>query len=237
MKLTPNQKTAVVIAGVVIAMLLLVKIIGWNKINPFSVDDQTEEISILKERIKQDSIKVSVLQLQIQQGKDSVEKYQGLYVQAKDGYRIITRWYEQRIDQVRGLPAKEAVAYFNEQTDCEDIWDTVIVTRLANISCANIKFAEREMFLSQRDTLIEMNDILEENIAYANNVITDQDNVISIQNGQIKNYNEVVATQEQIVADLQKEKKKVDKKLKRAKFLTIITGSAAIVLGAILILQ
>jgi hypothetical protein len=235
--LTTNQKTTIVIIGIVIAILLLVKIIGWNRVTGIFNSKKTEQIRLLKDKISSDSLKIVSLQIYLTQQKDSTDWYIKLYDQAKNNYRVVTRYYEQRINQVRGLPAKEAIAYFDLQTDCEDRWDTVILTRLSNISCANIKFIEREMFLSQRDTLQVMNSVLESKVSLYQGITLTQDDIIKLQKGSLDNFLNVVTTQDALVNDLQKEKKKVDKKIKRTKTMAIITGSAAIILGAILILQ
>lgn len=237
MKLTATQKNLIVIGGVAVAILLLVKIIGVNKITSIFDSGKKEQILQLKEKIKQDSIKVVFLQETLKQQQDSVRQYQELYKQEKANYKVITKYYEKKIIQVQGMTSKESIEYFTYQTDCEDSYDTNVITRLSNILCANIKFVEREMFLSQRDTLQDMNTTLECEVNTLQQASQTQADIILLQNTQLSNYKETVSTQEQIVNDLEKAKKKTDKKVKRVKTIAIIGCSAAVVLGAVLILQ
>jgi hypothetical protein len=235
--LTTNQKTAIVIVGVVIAILLLVKIIGWNRVTGIFNSKKTEQILLLKDQIRLDSLKIVSLQSYLAQQKDSTDRYEKLYDQEKVNYKVITKYYERKIQDVQGMPAKEAVEFFNYQTDCEDTYDTIIITKLANIFCANVKFVEREMFLVQRDTLQVMNSTLESKVKLFQGITVTQDEIIEMQKSAIGKFLDVVATQESQVSDLEKAKKKTEKKIKRTKTMAIIGCSAAVVLGAILILQ
>lgn len=235
--LTPNQKIAVVIIGVVIAILLLVKIIGWNRVTSVFSSKKTEQIRLLKNKISVDSLKIISLQNYLAQQKDSVDRYVKLYDQAKDNYKVITKYYEKKIEQVRGLDNLQTIEYFLERTNCEDTRDTNVIIRLSNIVCANINFANEEMFLAQRDSLQVMNITLETGIDFYVNMTVTQQELIDTQKGSLNDFSNIVTTQDALVKDLEKAKKKVDRKIKRVKTLAIITGSAAVVLGAILILQ
>ncbi|MFA6916981.1 MAG: hypothetical protein WC222_11330 [Parachlamydiales bacterium] len=191
----------------------------------------------MKDKISADSLKIVSLQTYLTKQKDSVDRYVKLYDQAKNNYTVITKYYEKRLDEVQSLDAKDAVAYFDQQTDCGIVGDTNVITRLSNITCANIKFVEREMFLSQRDTLQVMNKVLESKVNLFQGITVTQDEIIKVQKGSLDDFQNIVTTQQSLVSDLEKAKKKSDRKLKRTKTMAIICGSAAVVLGAVLILQ
>lgn len=237
MKLMATQKNLIVIGGVAITILLLVWIIGPGRIRNIFDSKKAEQILQLKEKVRQDSLKIVSLQYHLSKQKDSINLYVKLYEQEKVNYKIITKYYEKKIQDVHGLPAKEAIDYFNQETDCEDTGDTSVITRLSNIMCANVKFVEREMFLMQRDTLQTMNKTLEGQVGLFKNITVTQDEIIKTLKTSTDDLLKIITTQEDIVAQMQKEKEKEKKKLKRTKTFAIITGSAAIVLGAVLILQ
>lgn len=231
------KKNITVITIVVIAIFILLKIIGWNRVITIFKDDHKQKIEELERKLKQDSSRVVLLKMLLDDQKDSIEFYRKKYNQAKENYTVITKYYEKQIEQVKSLDSKRAVELFHSTTICNDLRDSVVVTKLSNIACANVLIAEREMFLVQRDTLEMIVFTMEGNISSMSNVIKTQDEIIKVQAEQISSHNEISSLQKQTISDMEKEKKKVDKKIKRVKFMAIVSGSAAIILAAVLILQ
>lgn len=232
-----TNKLLIVLGAMAVAILLLVQIVGLNR-KSGQIENNQEKILELKQRIASDSARVVQLQIQLKSEQDSVEQYRKLYKQTKTNYTVVTRYYQEKIKEVKGFDAKMHVALFESKTDsCRQFSDSLYVTRLSNIVCANVLIVSGEMYLAQRDTLQQMNQYLEAQNSEMEDVIQIKDEVIISQNDQLDGYRTIVKEQDDRMQDLEKQKKKADRKIKRAKTLAIIGGSAAIVLTAVLILQ
>ena len=179
------------------------------------LENQNKELETLKENesLKVDSLykRISIFIINENHLKDSISKLKTKVIYIKDS--------------IEALPDSSQLKIFNSYTDIEPDRDTTGLVKipLRQIKVSNIIFTERDYYRSENSLLNDMISLKDSTINYQQEIIISRDSTISIMD-------EVHKTDQKIITHKEDQNKDLNKKLKRSKTYTLITGAVTVVL-------